>query len=419
MGRIPATLSHRVMAKLSINFLLYTASLGFAGGSGYLFYETMSAPEQQTPREIYDEAMASIDSGRKLTPDDRRDEYTEAAKPWWESFSQANFTGALPPEPVAVEDDAETHAPPPVSSMPADEIVNVLSITFDSAGADSWCIVQYKDTNVQPPVNAFTGVANPGYGGPVDISRGAAPAAAGPNAMPSYAGGPVLIQHLKIGDSLWPPHQNVVLSRISDDGLSVFFKRSQVPEKPGDGDAEANADGGTGEPSADSEEEKVYKNELGLATDVIEAINDGAAPIDRPDRGRPKPKVVEVTTWIDVGEETRAVRPGEYHVSRKDSEYLRKNAQQVFSEDIAMRSYRSPRGNISGVRVMRVSPRLERFGVQAGDVLLELNGVPVKNKAQALKVGKAQYNRGVRLFRAKVLNRYGRVEERSYNAPDN
>ena len=97
---------------------------------------------------------------------------------------------------------------------------------------------------------------------------------------------------------------------------------------------------------------------------------------------------------------------------------LSQQSERVFHEDVGLRSYSSARGNVRGVQVTRISPELQRFGVQSGDVLLELNGKPVRSKAEALAVGRKQYQAGVRVFRAKVLNRYGRQEERTYYAPN-
>ena len=47
-----------------------------------------------------------------------------------------------------------------------------------------------------------------------------------------------------------------------------------------------------------------------------------------------------------------------------------------------------------------------------------MNGKPVRTKAQALNVGKADYRKGVRVFHAKILNRYGRIETRTYYVPN-
>ena len=48
-----------------------------------------------------------------------------------------------------------------------------------------------------------------------------------------------------------------------------------------------------------------------------------------------------------------------------------------------------------------------------------VNGVKVSTKAQALREGRRMYKQGVRTFRAKILTGLGRIEERTYHAPNN
>jgi hypothetical protein len=424
------------MTRLPINFLLYLTSLGLAAGCAWIFYQTMSQRHTRvSPEEIYSRAKDRLERGRKLTPDDQRDDYSKATQPWWLSFQEANFTGvqaAPPPEAAA----AETEAPPEAVLTPIEEILDVVFIAFSSAG-DSRCAVRYKPTaNVQPPHRGPGGGVMPGaagYAGPADVRAAARPApppppvtpgtaqagapAGGqpavpgavpgqPSAMPSFPANQEVIQLLTVGESLWPEYEHITLARVDESGTSVYFRRAA----PG------------GEGPVGEAEERVFRNELGLTKEIMEALADGGITISGP-LARPVREVEETesamapsgTQWMDVPE-TKQIQ-GEWHISKQDHDMLSQDAQTVFNQDIGLQSYTSKEGGVRGIQVTHVSPRLERFGVQSGDVLIELNGVPVDSKAKALKVGKEQYKTGVREFRAKVLTRYGNMEERVYHAP--
>lgn len=411
------------MTKLPINPLLYLASIGLAGGSGLLFYHTMTAPEPKRLQQITAESETLRQKGRERTPDDRRDDYTEAAKAWWLQLQEANFVGKLPPEP----EEAKPSGPEPPKAAtvtPVAELLDVVCILADAAGG-GLCVVKYKETaNVQPPVKVARSAAAP-YAGPSDTGARPEPIPAGQPAVAPKPGRPqaarpalavpgataglgvALLHHLRIGDVLWPPYDDTALVRVEQDASAAYFARKgEAPE------------GTTGE-------EKVFRNELQLRQDVLEEL--AQHPIVVPGAGRPArpepsasaaPAAAPAGQWVDVGEHTRTVRPGHWHISRSDDRYLEENAQRIFNEDVTLQSYSSQSGNVHGVRVAKISAQLERFGVQAGDVLLELNGVPVRSKAEALSIGKKQYQQGQRVFRARILNRYGRVEERTYYAPE-
>lgn len=67
---------------------------------------------------------------------------------------------------------------------------------------------------------------------------------------------------------------------------------------------------------------------------------------------------------------------------------------------------------------MNIAPEISsRIGVQSNDLILSLNGEPVSTKADAIAVGKRQYNRGVRTFVLRLLSD-GREVERIIEAPD-
>ena len=117
--------------------------------------------------------------------------------------------------------------------------------------------------------------------------------------------------------------------------------------------------------------------------------------------------------------ETRQVTPGEFMISRQDDTLIRQDPQKLLDQ-VTIRTYRSSTGNRSrnGVQLLNVDPELgRRFGVHSGDVILEVNGTPVTSRAQAVDVGTKQYQKGVRLFRVRMMS-MGRIEERIYRAPD-
>jgi hypothetical protein len=73
---------------------------------------------------------------------------------------------------------------------------------------------------------------------------------------------------------------------------------------------------------------------------------------------------------------------------------------------------------LKGVVFRNIEPGIaQKFGVAQGEVLISLNDEKVETKADALAVGKRQYNRGTRTFVAKFLSN-GQVIERSYQLPD-
>ena len=59
----------------------------------------------------------------------------------------------------------------------------------------------------------------------------------------------------------------------------------------------------------------------------------------------------------------------------------------------------------------------QTYGVQTGDVLLEVNNTKISSKAQAVNMVKKDYERGVRSFSTKWLSN-GQVVDRVYLAPN-
>ena len=407
------------MTKLPINLLLYLASTGLGGGSCWLFYTAMvEGPASVTNDQIREEFLGKIKQGRSSEADDRRDRYARNPE-WWKTFRDANMLGTLPPvkEP---ETPTEVEEPKVDTGVPIEDILSVVSITFDSGDGHvhTGCVVKYKpEANVQPPEGLFgSGGATASSGdavGLVDPSgavgsstrsdsgtrRGRSSSRRSAAPMSTASGGTDrLTHHLKINEVLWSSHDNIRLIGVADDASHVIFRRE---------------DGG--KPEAEWEEVKAFKNELELPTELLEELLAGRKSTGKKTPGEKSGSPESSDAWVAV-EETREVQPGQVHISRQDNDYLRTNMSRVLHEEVGIRAYRSKSGRIRGLQITRVPSQLSRFGLVNGDVILEVNGIPVSTKAQAIKVGRQQYNRGSRTFIVKVLSR-GVIGERTYYAP--
>ena len=70
-----------------------------------------------------------------------------------------------------------------------------------------------------------------------------------------------------------------------------------------------------------------------------------------------------------------------------------------------------------GLSVRTIKPAIaQKYGVQTGDVLLEVNNRKVSSKAQAVNMVKKDYNRGVRSYTTKWMSN-GQEITRVYLAP--
>ena len=118
--------------------------------------------------------------------------------------------------------------------------------------------------------------------------------------------------------------------------------------------------------------------------------------------------------WREVDETTRY--GNEFHIGRKDEKRFQNP--DTFFNNVYVDTYVSKTSSLRGVSVRSVQPELaQSFGVQTGDVLLEINNRKISSKAQAMNMVKQDYNRGVRTFSTKWLSN-GQEVERVYQAPD-
>jgi hypothetical protein len=411
------------MAKLPVNFLLYAlyaASAGLIGGIGYTFYTTFKLKERYGDVAYRREVNALVDQqiklGREAQPERLSWRYDAGVLEWWKQFHNVNVLGKLPPEPVPDQPKVETTAPPPTQT-PVDDLIVVESLLLEKSEAKdraTHLIVRYKPgVTVQPPPEAVPvpSTAASGKGAawsPGDTPRApSGPATPAPSTMPLAAGGQVeLRQFVHIDETLWPPHHNLRLVRISDDAQSAFFLREDASVE-----------------RASWKEEEIFKNELELDAEVVKTLRgdqrrarEGAG---NGDGQATPPPLTEVTQWRDVAT-TSEVAPGQIHVSRRDHDYVRDNVEKVFNEEAAVSSYKARVGNYEGLKIDRLSSRLAQFGIQPGDVILSINGEKVKQKAQAYSVAKRQYEAGKRTFVVEVLSGRGTgVETKTITVPKN
>jgi len=406
------------MAKLPVNLILYSlyaASAGLIGGIGWSFYATWKKREASGTAEFHKAIADRVDShikiGREAQPERKNWRYDAEVMDWWKQFGSVNLIGKLPPEPTK---PAEEDKPPPPkdAGIPIADLVVLESLLLEvntaaaGAQATSHVVVRYKPgVEVHPPPELVAAAPTP-WGGPGDASR----PSGGPAApIPMPAGQGELRQFVHLDETLWPPHNTLRLVEIAPDGQRAYFVRED-PAKP----------------SGEWKKEPLDKNELDLPTDLLQALAEGRAANAKgggntaaPTAPDAPPQMPVVGEWRDPPD-TREVTPGHVHVSRRDYDYIRDNSDKVFNDEVAISSWKSKVGNMEGLRVDRVSPRLQAFGIQPGDVILSINGEKVKNKANAYAVARRQYDGGTRRFSVEVLSGRGTgIETRTVTVPKN
>ncbi|MBM4061586.1 MAG: hypothetical protein FJ265_10900 [Planctomycetes bacterium] len=431
--------------KLPIPLLLYTVSLGLAGGAGWTVYRMVPLLRQQTRQAAttqgMNEATARISVGRSREGVLADWNYGPRAQPWWAEFKAVNFIGKPPPPPPkGPEEGGATQAKEaPRDVRPLEQIMELVSLVYDSKdlgkGEFSHVIVRYKpEANVQPPEWYLRETAAAGPGAPVarpgdvapplrfprggagrgaerDNQGGRGTRAATPTPMPTSLVGREILQKIWIqGDGdprrdprLWPPFSDIRLVRVDPSAQSAYFVRTPPPPAPG-------------QPVEQPEEEQLLKVAMGLDQALQRELHrlGGVAPgaAGQPAGAEPS---APAGTWLEVDETTLAgnVR----HIGRKLETRIRENPDELW-EKVHVDTYVSKQSNRRGLQVRNIEPQVAaQFGVSQGDVLLEVNGRVVQTQAQALQFGKGEYKKGVRTFVTKWLSN-GQVVERIYQAPD-
>lgn len=438
--------------KLPIPLLLYVAAAGLFGLAGWTVYQMLplwkgKVREAATERGQKD-GMDRIGRGRGQGPVSVDWRYSANTASWWENLRQVNLIGKLPPPPPEPEGPANggATAPEPVDVRPLEEIIELISLVYDGAdggrGGNSHVVVRFKpEANVSPPDwwvrenSAPSSVPAAMPAAPRDTAR---PAGGRPPAQPAGAARPgarvttpmptstvtgreiVQMLYAQGGDDprrsaeLWPVNPSspdptkratlgrIRLVRVAENAQSAWFVRELPPAKAGD-------------PAPEPKEEELLKTSAGLSQDVLRALRELQG---RPTSARPVADRTEAPirsgSWREVEETTR--EGNTFHIGRNDEQRIRAG-EDVF-EQFSLDTYSSRSGNVTGLIVRNVDPQLAaRFGVAAGEVLIEVNGKKVESKAQAIQTGKKDYQRGVRTFVTKWMVN-GQVVERTYQAPD-
>lgn len=425
--------------KLPIPLILYLTSAGLFGFAGWTVYEMLPLWKEAVRKAATDkgqtEAIDLLTKGKGQGGVQVEWVYNSSTQPWWETLRNANLIGKLPPPPVeAVVEKVVEVVEKPV--RPLEEIFELVAVLHDSetAGGNSHVILRYKpEAGVQPPEwyvreNMTPPAGSASGGGPRDVApqrpstpRPAGPAPAqnpraqnGPTAkptspMPMSSVGQEVLQKLWVdggtdprrSSHLWEPFSEIKLVRVAPDAQSAFFVRVPPPPKEGEAPKEAK-------------EEEMLKTSLNLSQDVVKALRRLQGRTDKTQR-TPGPTAVEQAKWVDVQETTLVGKT--VNIGRSDEKRFRENSEQFLTQ-LNLDTYVSKSSNLKGLQVRNVDPQLAtRFGVQQGDVLIELNGRSVQTKAQAMQMGKADYERGVRTFQTKWWSN-GQVVDRTYQAPD-
>lgn len=423
--------------KLPIPSLLYLTSLGLFGFTGWTVYRMLPmwklSVREAATSSGQEEARKSITRGKGQGGVTLAWNYGDSTKPWWGQFKDANLIGKLPPPPKPPDEDVKPVDPPPPPVTPLEQIIDLVAIVHDpvGAGGKSHVVVRYRpEANVQPPEwyvreNAAptASAAPPGGRDVVAAARPAPrPQPASPpgkqptntprpsTPMPTSSVGKEVLQKLWIDDGgderrsarLWPPYSDIRLVGVKEDASSAFFSRTPPPPK-------------NGEPPAEPKVEELLKSALGLSQDVLLAIRRWQGRGDSADRRPTEGAPTAVNKWVDVDETTLVGKT--VNIGRQDEKRFRENSDE-FLRQIDLDTYVSKSSSLAGLQVRNVDPQLaQRYGVQQGDVLIEVNGRAVRSRTQALQFGKADYERGVRTFQTKWWSN-GQVVERIFQAPD-
>ncbi len=445
--------------KLPIPFLLYVTSLGLFGAAGWTVYEMMplwkaKAKEDATTTGQND-GKDALARGRGKGP--VADNWVYAGDPasetWWAGLKTVNLIGKLPPPPPPPPGTVPEKVEVIADVRPLDQMFELVSLVYDGQaggkGGSSHVIIRFKpEANVEPPewwVRENTppapAAAAPGGQRPTDAVAGRPgarppqnpagnrpPAKAPPTSpsapIPTSLAGREILQKIWVEDGgdarrsamLWPmkPSQaaeagkvvqvgTIRLVRVADDAQSAYFVRELPPKE--------------GEAPVEPKEERLIKTSMGLSQDVLEALLSL--------QGRdPKAVTTPVTPavsvnlagagWID-SEETMRVG-NRFNIGRQDERAFSEDTDRFLSQ-LNVDTYVGKQTKTTGLIVRGVDPQLAKFGVQVGDVLLEVNGRKVESKGAAVSLVKGDYKRGVRTFQSKWLVN-GQVVDRVYSARD-
>jgi type II secretory pathway component PulC len=167
-----------------------------------------------------------------------------------------------------------------------------------------------------------------------------------------------------------------------------------------------------GKPKPEPKEEELLKTTADIPQDVLIAIRQLQGREGKTKKNTSiSPKG---NTWREVENTTRF--GNQWHIGRNDERSFR-DPDEFFSS-VYVDTYVSKTSKLRGLSVRNIQPKLAaKYGVQAGDVLIQVNGRAVTSKGQAVNMVKKAYKRGVRTFTTKWLSN-GQEVERVYQAPN-
>ena len=380
----------------SLGIVLYLLSFGLGTG---LVYEVVQKRDMKWVGVPYsklaiEKRIKAILQGKSNLDVDRSWDYSGRQQKWWETVFEANWTATPPPVIETPEQAGNVKVAPQYNSTPLKEVLTLILVI---GGNDARIKIRHLDPNVRAPRSVDFGAADPGT-----VGSGIGDSGAEQDPLP----GAPIYQDLKLGDALYEPYKDVRAEWITQEAAVVFSRADPDPSKP---DARL--------------EETVYLTEIFGGKNLDTLLSSSQGPNNGIKSG-PANRNKEVP-YVDPGDETKNVK-GVIMISIKDSNLIEKNPIEVLEdfllEDIN-ESYphltpdlkRTTR-RVRGVGFRRVPKKLAGFGIQSGDILIKINGIPVKNRSSAMNVGKKFYNRGVRLFKLTFIGRHGREIVRTYRA---
>lgn len=427
--------------RLPIPFLLYITAFSLFGCAGWIVYSSLDLWTGQTQsaasKKGHDDALRFIANGKGKGP--QSSSWNYAASAWWPQVKEVNLIGKLPEKKPTAEELASAAKPVEVvvDVTPLEDIFELVSLVYDGKGGgtgeNSHVIIRYKlEAGVEPPEwwvreNTPAASGSAGMRGPRDLA--AAPATATtnrsgrgrggrgnqarprprPTAMPTSVTGREILQkiwaddggNLRRSSKLWGKYSHIRLVRVDASAESAFFSRTQPATE--------------GEPGVEAKEEELLKTSAEIPQDVLLALRRLQGRENDADGGANKtgPLAAKPNQWREVENTTRY--GDQFHIGRKDERSFRDTDE--FFSSVHVDTYVSKSSSMRGLSVRNIkSDVAQKFGVQTGDVLIEVNNRPVSSKAQAVNMVKKDYGRGVRSFSTKWLSN-GQVVNRVYLAP--
>lgn len=422
-----------------IPFLLYVTALSLFGWAGWTVYNSLDLWKVETRTQATnrgrDDAVNLIRKGKDKGPQTSAWDY--AASNWWPQLMQVNLIGKLPErKPTAAElADASKPVVAVVDLTPLDEIFELVSLVYDGEdggkGGRSHVIIRYMpQAAVEPPewwIRENTAPTPTARAGRLPRDLAAAPATATtrrsgrnrgrgrdnklvkpqPSAMPTSLAGREVLQKIWVDDGgdirrsakLWGKYGHIRLVRVGSFAESAFFTRAVAVKD--------------GESKVEPKEEELLKTTADIPPSVLLSLRrlqgrEGDA------KSTVVKSVAKPNQWREVENTTRF--GNQFHIGRKDETSFR-DPDQFFSS-VHVDTYVSKTSSMRGLSVRNIkSDVAQKFGVQTGDVLLEVNKRKVSSKAQAVNMVKKAYKRGVRSFSTKWLSN-GQEVTRVYMAPN-